>query len=418
MVSERALINRLLSQIASDFDRLRWERQPIRTQLIHLASNAEAEGVRGQPAFQGELVGIQSAGHREGGIRRDEQGNPCLRDDPILDAVGKPIINSDGKPVDVIMPASRNVAFLGEPEDFTLFSETAQRAGRILAKLDGTTVPDLLGGWMFSTSADLWWAFVFELAWSHRHPLLTAEKRLWLPANEPNKFIPYDLQTAQRLNSTGSVGLNSLFQIPANWLIRLPDAFVSVIENMVTASLDAIDFLLSESYEPSTPSNEVPNSYSNDKTGFNAAQMSPQIKRRFAVALSFPGEHRKFVEEVALELKAAFGENRIFYDKFHEVELARPNSDLVLHRFYGDESDLVVVFVCGEYSEREWCGLEWRVIRDLMKNKSRLDDDVMFFRFDDKPLEGLLSIDGFIDISQRNPSEVFTSIIRRWTATR
>lgn len=90
----------------------------------------------------------------------------------------------------------------------------------------------------------------------------------------------------------------------------------------------------------------------------------------------------------------------------------------MLQRFYAEDSDLVVVFICGEYAEKEWCGLEWRAVRDLMKSKSRRDEDVMFLRFDDKPLEGLLSIDGYIDISKRSEREVTDSIIRRWTATR
>jgi hypothetical protein len=143
-----------------------------------------------------------------------------------------------------------------------------------------------------------------------------------------------------------------------------------------------------------------------------------KIRRRFAIALSFPGERRGFVHKVAIALRSAFDEQRIFYDKFHQEELSRPNFDLALQRIYAEDADLVVVFVCAEYEEKEWCGVEWRVIRDLMKSHSRRDEDVMFLRFDDKPLEGLLSIDGYLDISQKSSRKVADSVIKRWTATR
>jgi len=108
--------------------------------------------------------------------------------------------------------------------------------------------------------------------------------------------------------------------------------------------------------------------------------------------------------------------SRVFYDRFHEVELARPNLDLLLQRFYKDDSDLIVVFVCGKYKEKEWCGIEWRAIRALMKDSSRPDEDVMFLRLDDGPIEGLLPIDGYLDVSGKTPREIADSILRRWNA--
>jgi hypothetical protein len=43
-------------------------------------------------------------------------------------------------------------------------------------------------------------------------------------------------------------------------------------------------------------------------------------RRRFAIALSFPGERRDYVEQVAKALLPAFGgeKARIFYDNWHE----------------------------------------------------------------------------------------------------
>jgi len=46
--------------------------------------------------------------------------------------------------------------------------------------------------------------------------------------------------------------------------------------------------------------------------------------RRFEIALSFPGEHRDYVKEVAAHLASAFGEERVLYDHFHDAEAAIP----------------------------------------------------------------------------------------------
>ena len=45
--------------------------------------------------------------------------------------------------------------------------------------------------------------------------------------------------------------------------------------------------------------------------------------RRFLVALSYPGEKRDFVKEVADHLSSALGQARVFYDGFYEAELSR-----------------------------------------------------------------------------------------------
>ena len=37
----------------------------------------------------------------------------------------------------------------------------------------------------------------------------------------------------------------------------------------------------------------------------------------------------------------------VFYDRFHEAELARPNLDVYLQEIYHDRSRLVVVFLAG-----------------------------------------------------------------------
>jgi hypothetical protein len=59
-------------------------------------------------------------------------------------------------------------------------------------------------------------------------------------------------------------------------------------------------------------------------------------------------------------------------------------------------------------------GLEWRAIQDIIKQ--RRDDSVIFLRFDTTNIPGLFSIDGYIDLRDRDPEYVAYIIIKRLRA--
>ena len=69
------------------------------------------------------------------------------------------------------------------------------------------------------------------------------------------------------------------------------------------------------------------------------------------------------------------------------------------------------MFLCKEYAKKQWCGLEWRAIRDIIKSKE--DDRLMFVRFDDAPIDGIFSIDGYIDGRVFGTKEIANFIINR-----
>ena len=99
------------------------------------------------------------------------------------------------------------------------------------------------------------------------------------------------------------------------------------------------------------------------------------------------------------------------YDKWHQAEFARPNLDVYLPKLYHDRSFLLVFFLCGEYAAKEWCGLEWRAGRDLLKKRE--DDRLMFLRLDRADIPGLYSIDGYLDIANMADEDVAREILRR-----
>jgi hypothetical protein len=137
--------------------------------------------------------------------------------------------------------------------------------------------------------------------------------------------------------------------------------------------------------------------------------------KRFDVALSFPGEHRTFVEAVAARLSAVLGKEHVLYDKYYEAEFARLNLNVYLPKLYRTQSELIVVFLCPEYEQKQWCKLEWRHIGNLI---ATIDESrIMLLRYGyegDFSDLGILPGDGTIDFKGRSPEDIADKIIERF----
>jgi hypothetical protein len=132
---------------------------------------------------------------------------------------------------------------------------------------------------------------------------------------------------------------------------------------------------------------------------------------KFKVAFTFAGENRGYVEAVAVELEPKIGKGNLFYDNFFQAELARLNLDTFLQDIYHNKSDFIVVFLSKEYEHKEWCGIEWRSIRDLIKGKQ--SDKIILVKLEKFELDGIFSIDGYLDGCKKNPETVAELIYRR-----
>lgn len=133
--------------------------------------------------------------------------------------------------------------------------------------------------------------------------------------------------------------------------------------------------------------------------------------KRFRIAFSFAGEKRDFVAKVAAILAQRFSDAEILYDKYHEAEFAEWKLGLNLPDLYRDQSYLIVVIVCPNYSEKNWCGLEWVAIHGmLMSGKSR---DIMLCRFGHANLQGLYENAGYVELDDKTPEQAATRILER-----
>jgi hypothetical protein len=124
----------------------------------------------------------------------------------------------------------------------------------------------------------------------------------------------------------------------------------------------------------------------------------------FEVALSFPGEVRSLVQQIALELERRIGSNSYFYDNNYASQLARPSLDTLLQDIYRNRSKLVVVFLSGDYQRKDWCGIEFRAIKEIIMERDH--KRVMFIRTDDGSVDGVFRTDGYVDARRFNATEL------------
>jgi TIR domain len=143
--------------------------------------------------------------------------------------------------------------------------------------------------------------------------------------------------------------------------------------------------------------------------GGNTRQMPSG--HRFQIAVSFPGEARARVQQIAENLTVSVPKESILYDRWLASDLARPNLDIYLTELYKKDSLLLVFFLSGHHVQKEWCGLEWRVGRDLLEQKQ--EQRLMPLRLDDAEIPGLHSIDGYLDIRDLSDVQVASAILER-----
>lgn len=131
----------------------------------------------------------------------------------------------------------------------------------------------------------------------------------------------------------------------------------------------------------------------------------------FQVALSFPGEDRELVQDIASRLEQRLGLNSVFYDFHYQAYLARPSLDTLLQSIYRN-AQLNVVFLSDNYERKRWCsGIEFRAIREIIAN--RQNDRVMFIRTGDGDVSGVFDTDGWINADDYNADDIAYFIEQR-----
>lgn len=121
----------------------------------------------------------------------------------------------------------------------------------------------------------------------------------------------------------------------------------------------------------------------------------------FDVALSFAGEDRGYVEEVANWLKKM--DIKVFYDKYETVSLWGKNLYEHLSEIYNKRAKYAVIFISEHYANKLWTDHERKnaQARAFMEK----EEYILPARFDNTEITGILPTIGYIDLTKVSPEE-------------
>lgn len=138
---------------------------------------------------------------------------------------------------------------------------------------------------------------------------------------------------------------------------------------------------------------------------------SRKAKEKYNVALSFAGEQRVYVKEVAKILKEIYGLT-VFFDEFESNNLWGKNLYEYLHEIYSEKAEYVIIFTSKEYKTKIWTNHERKAAQErALKEKKEY---ILPVKFDDTKIPGLPSTVGYLDASKLSPIEVAKTFAKKY----
>ena len=129
----------------------------------------------------------------------------------------------------------------------------------------------------------------------------------------------------------------------------------------------------------------------------------------YQVALSFAGEQRDYVEEVARDL--ASKSIAVFYDGFETAQLWGKDGADTFHEVYSARTTYVVMFISKDYAAKPWTRHERRSALSRMLEKE--DEYILPVRFDNTPISGLPDTTLYLNANDYSPAELSAIIAKK-----
>jgi hypothetical protein len=129
----------------------------------------------------------------------------------------------------------------------------------------------------------------------------------------------------------------------------------------------------------------------------------------YEVVLSFAGEEREYVEEVA-QILAASGV-LVFYDKFERATLWGKDLSEHLHTVYAGSARYCVMFISKAYAEKIWPTHERRSAFE--KAIMERQEHILPARFDDTEIPGLRKSICYVDLRGETPGSLARLILEK-----
>lgn len=139
------------------------------------------------------------------------------------------------------------------------------------------------------------------------------------------------------------------------------------------------------------------------------AARTVRTQKRYEIALSFAGEDRAYVDEVAQELDSMAV--RVFYDAFEEANLL--GKDLATHfgEIYGKQASYCVMFISAHYARKAWPQFERQ--HALARAIAEKQEYILPIRLDDSEVPGLSPAIGYISARGRTPKDIAELLFRK-----
>jgi hypothetical protein len=130
---------------------------------------------------------------------------------------------------------------------------------------------------------------------------------------------------------------------------------------------------------------------------------------KYDIALSFAGEDRVYVEQVAQFLSE--NDVKVFYDKFEEADLWGKDLGIHFEFVYSRSAKYCIPFISANYDKKIWTNYEIRnAISRAIETK---EDYILPARFDDTKIEGLRNTIAFIDLRKYTPEQFAQLILKK-----
>lgn len=133
------------------------------------------------------------------------------------------------------------------------------------------------------------------------------------------------------------------------------------------------------------------------------------VGHEYEVVLSFAGEDREYIEQVAEVLRA--NGVSLFYDAYEEATLWGKNLTEHLHTVYSGSARFCVMFISNHYAEKVWPSHERRsAFEKAIQTK---EEYILPARFDDTEIPGLYKTIGYVDLRRKTPHELAVLILKK-----
>jgi hypothetical protein len=139
--------------------------------------------------------------------------------------------------------------------------------------------------------------------------------------------------------------------------------------------------------------------------GNKVAQMVEEVEKVFDydIALSFAGENRPIVEEIAKGLVARG--IKVFYDSFEEANLWGTDLYQHLHEIYSRRARYCMIFISEAYVRKVWTSHELRSAQErALAEKGNAY--ILPVRIDDTEVAGIMKQIGFLDARQKTVADL------------